>query len=366
MGLAGFNFNDVTIGNHIVGIQHMLNAIYFHLNEIISRNGDAAFKAAYFFPYYQRGLPRFGSGGRRGVDFPLGYKLCVGIHVKALSFAYGATRAYLLGEGQLVAAPCAFCIIGHFPAEELYVLRRDGSHCRQAYSVGGMLPVLYIRYLGIVVCELGIRDKVALATAVCVVACHGCPHRAVVEQLGKLAVAREHVEYFAIVVFNINGPRYGRDLNKYIVTVVAAIATVAEILAVKRNGQLESAVILLYGLSKAEGNVIGIARAPCIAAVRTRRARVYAGHNYSGYIVALLCSYGKLHALLVPVACGSIIAAQRSTVGCACCVGILMRNGGAVQRHRGHASAVIAGFCSPATRKRIPNDLYVAIPSFLI
>ena len=38
VGLTGFNFNDVTIGNHIVGIQLMLNAIYFHLNEIIGRN----------------------------------------------------------------------------------------------------------------------------------------------------------------------------------------------------------------------------------------------------------------------------------------------------------------------------------------
>ena len=364
--LIGFHFNGVIIGNHIAKINLTLNAVYFHLNEIIGRNGVTAFKAAYFFPYYQRGLPRFGSGGRRGVDFPLGYKLCVGIHVKALSFAYVAARAYLLGEGQLIAALRAFCIIGHFPAEELYVLRRDGSHCRQAYSVGGMLPVLYIRYLGIVVCELGIGNKVALATAVCVVACHGCPHRAVVEQIGKLAVAREHVEYFAVVIFNINGLRYGRNLNKYIVTVVAAIAAVAEILAVKRNGQLERAVILLYGLSKAEGNIVCPICAPCIAAVRTHRARVYAGHNYSGYIVALRSRYGKLHALLILAACGSIIAAQRAAASCDCCVGILPRNGGAVQRYRGHTRAVIAGFCSPATRKRIPNDLYVAIPSFLI
>ena len=366
VGLTGFNFNDVTIGNHIVGIQHMLNAVYFNLNEIIGRNGDAAFKAAYFFPYYQRGLPRFGSGGRRGVDFPLGDKLCVGIYVQALSFAYVAARAYLLGEGQLVAVPCAFCIIGHFPAEELYVLRRDGSHCRQAYAVGGMLPVLYIRYRGIIVFKLGIGNKFARANAVCIAAALGCPPCAVIKRFGKLGVIPAQGQHIAVVIFNINGLRYGRNLNKYIVTVVAAIATVAKILAVKRNGQLERAVILLYGSSKAEGNVIGIARAPCFAAVRALAVRVYAGHNYSGYIVALLCSYGKLHALLVPVACGNIIAAQRRAAGCACFVGILMRNGGAVQRYRGHASVVIAGFCSPATRKRIPSDLYVAIPSFLI
>ena len=220
--------------------------------------------------------------------------------------------------------------------------------------------------MAIIISEFGIFHEIALATAVCVVAYHGCPHRAVVEQIGKLGVAREHVEYFAVVIFNINGLRYGRNLNKYIVTVVAAIAAVAEILAVKLSGQLELAVILLYGLSKAEVNIICIARAPCIASVRAQALRVYAGHNYSGYIVALRRRYGKLHALLILAACGRIIAAQRSTVGCAYCVGILLRNGGAVQRYRGHARAVIAGICSPATRKRIPNDLYVAIPSFLI
>jgi len=116
-----------------------------------------------------------------------------------------------------------------------------------------MLPVLYIRYLGIVVCELGIRDKVAdaITVAIYIAAAHGCPHRAVVEQLGKLGVAREHVEYFAIVVFNINGLRYGRNLNKYVVTVVAiAVAAVAELLAAKLSGQLKRAVILLYGMSR--------------------------------------------------------------------------------------------------------------------
>ena len=366
VGLTGFNFNDVTIGNHIVGIQLMLNAIYFHLNEIIGRNGDAAFKAAYFFPYYQRGLPRFGSGGRRGVGFPLGDKLCVGIYIQALSFAYVAARAHLLGEGQLVAAPCAFCIIGHFPAEEPYVLRRDGSHCRHAYAVGGMLPVLYVGWLAIIISEFGIFHEIALATAVCVAAAHGCPHRAVVEQIGKLGVAREHVEYFAVVIFNINGLRYGRNLNKYIVTVVAAIAAVAEILAAKLSGQLECAVILLHGASKAEVNIICVARAPCIASVRALAVRVYAGHNYSGYIVALLRSYGKLHALLVPVICGSIIAAQHSTAGCACCVGILLRNGGAVQRYRGHTRAVIAYIPPVAYFKGIVNNLYAAVPVFLI
>lgn len=148
--------------------------------------------------------------------------------------------------------------------------------------------------------------------------------------------------------------------------VAIAVAAVAEILAVKLSGQLERAVILLYGSSKAEGNVIGIARAPCFAAVRALAVRVYAGHNYSGYIVALRGSYGKLHALLRLAACGSIIAAQRSTAGCACCVGILMRNGGAVQRHRGHARAVIACIPPVAYFKGIVNNLYAAVPVFLI
>ena len=366
VGLTSLNFNGVTAGDHIVGIQHMLNAIYFHLNEIISRNGDAAFKAAYFFPYYQRGLPRFGSGGRRGVDFPLGYKLCVGIYVQVLSFAYGAARAHLLGEGQFVAAPCAFCIIGHFPAEELYFPVGNNRLHLGSHAVGGMLPVLYVGWLAIIISEFGIFHEIALATAVCVAAAHGCPPCAVFKRLGKLVIILAQGQHIAVVIFNINGLRYGRNLNKYIVTVVAAIAAVAEILAVKLSGQLECAVILLYGSSKAEGNVIGIARAPCFAAVRALAVRVYAGQNYSGHIVALLSRYGKLHALLVPVACGSIIAAQRRAASCDCCVGILPRNGGAVQRYRGHARAVIAGFCSPATRKRIPNDLYVAIPSFLI
>ena len=171
---------------------------------------------------------------------------------------------------------------------------------------------------------------------------------------------------FAVVIFNINGLRYGRNLNKYIVTVVAAIAAVAEILAVKLSGQLELAVILLYGLSKAEVNIICIARAPCLAAVRALAVRVYAGHNYSGYIVALRSRYGKLHALLRLAACGSIIAAQRSTVGCACCVGILPRNGGAVQRYRGHTRAVLAYILPVAYFKGIVNNLYAAVPVFLI
>ena len=97
-----------------------------------------------------------------------------------------------------------------------------------------MLPVLYIRYLGIVVCELGIRDKVAdaITVAIYIAAAHGCPLRAFVEQIGKLGVAREHVEYFAVVIFNINGLRYGRNLNKYVVTVVAiVVAAVAEVQA---------------------------------------------------------------------------------------------------------------------------------------
>ena len=374
IGLIGFAYSiflanlNLELYLHKVRYAHGLFFVAdLHLYSVILRNISYTGDAIYGLTNFNLYLPRFWSGGRRGVDFPLGYKLCVGIYVQVLSFAYGAARAYLLGEGQFIAALCAFCIIGHFPAEEIYFLRRDGSHCRQAYAVGGMLPVLYIRYRGIVVCELGIGNKVALATAVCVAVAHGCPHRAVVEQIGKLAVAREHVEYFAVVIFNINGLRYGRNLNKYVVTVVAiVVAAVAEILAVKLSGQLESAVILLYGLSKAEGKVICPICAPCIAAVRTHRARVYAGHNYSGYIVALRSRYGKLHALLRLAACGSIIAAQRRAAGLVCFVGILMRNGGAVQRHRGHARADIAGFCSPATRKRIPNDLYVAIPSSLI
>ena len=230
-----------------------------------------------------------------------------------------------------------------------------------------MLPVLYVGWLAIIISEFGIFHEIALATAVCVAAAHGCPPCAVIKRFGKLGVIPAQGQHIAVVVFNINGLRYGRNLNKYVVTMVAiAVAAVAEILAVKLSGQLERAVILLYRIRKAEGNVIGIARAPCLAAVRAPALRVYAGHNYSGYIVALLCSYGKLHALLRLAACGSIIAAQRRAAGCACCVGILMRNGGAVQRHRGHARAVISGFCSPATRKRIPNDLYVAIPSSLI
>ena len=349
---------------------HSAHGLFFvadlHPYGIICRNiiyGNTLYALAYLNLY----LPRFGSGGRRGVDFPLGDKLCVGIYVQVLSFAYVAARAHLLGEGQLVAVPCAFCIIGYFPAEELYVpfVGNNRLHIG-SHAVGGMLPALYVRYRGIVVFKLGIRDKVARTRAVCIADAHGCPPCAVIKRFGKLGVIPAQGQHIAVVIFNINGLRYGRNLNKYIVTVVAAIAAVAEILAAKLSGQLERAVILLYGLSKAEGNVIGIARAPCLAAVRAPAVRVYAGHNYSGYIVALLRSYGKLHALLVPVVCGSIIAAQRSTVGCACCVGILLRNGGAVQRHRGHARAVIAGFCSPATRKRIPNDLYVAIPSFLI
>ena len=291
----------------------------------------------------------------------------MGIHVKALSFAYIAARTYLLGEGQFIAALCAFCIIGYFPAEELYVpfVGNNRLHIG-SHAVGGMLPALYVRYRGIVVCELGIGNKVALATAVYVAAAHGCPPCAVFKSLGKLVIIPAQGQHIAVVIFNINGLRYGRNLNKYIVTVVAAIAAVAEILAAKLSGQLERAVILLYGLSKAEGNVIGIARAPCLAAVRAPAVRVYAGHNYSGYIVALLRSYGKLHALLVPVVCGSIIAAQRSTVGCACCVGILLRNGGAVQRYRGHTRAVIAYIPPVAYFKGIVNNLYAAVPVFLI
>ena len=366
--LTGFNFNGVTVGEHIADIQHMLNAIYFHLNEIIGRNGDTAFKAAYFFPYYQRGLPRFGIGGRRGVLCPLGYKLCVGVYVQVLSFAYIAARAYLLGEGQFIAVPCAFCIIGHFPTDELYFPFFGNNRLHiGSHPVGGMLPVLYIRYRGIVVCELGIGNKVALATAVYIAASLGCPPFAVIKRFGKLGVIPAQGQHIAVVIFNINWLRYGRNLNKYVVTVVAiVVAAVAEILAVKLSGQLKCAIILLYGIRKAEGKVICPICAPCIAAVRTPALRVYAGHNYSGYIVALLCSYGKLHALLVPVACGSIIAAQRSTVGCACFVGILPRNGGAVQRHRGHASAVIACIPPVAYFKGIVNNLYAAIPVFLI
>ena len=230
-----------------------------------------------------------------------------------------------------------------------------------------MLPVLYVRRLGIVVFKLGIGNKLARANAVCIAASLGCPPFAVIKRFGKLFVIFAQVQHIAVVIFNINGLRYGRNLNKYVVTMVAiAVAAVAEILAVKLSGQLECAIILLYGLSKAEGKVICPICAPCIAAVRTRRARVDAGHNYSGHIVAFRSRYGKIHALLHLAACGSIIAAQRRAAGCACCVGILMRNGGAVQRYRGHARAVIAGFCSPATRKRVPNDLYFAIPSSLI
>ena len=372
IGLIGFAYSiflanlNLELYLHKVRYAHGLFFVAdLHLYSVILRKLSYAV-AIYGLTYFNLYLPRFGIGGRRGVDFPLGYKLCVGVYIQALSFAYVAARAHLLGEGQLVAAPCAFCIIGHFPAEELYVLRRDGSHCRQAYAVGGMLPVLYVGWLAIIISEFGIFHEIALATAVCVVACHGCPHRAVVEQIGKLGVAREHVEYFAVVIFNINGLRYGRNLNKYIVTVVAAIAAVAELLAAKICFQRERAVRLLLGFGKAESNVICIACAPCIASVRAPALRVYAGHNYSGYIVALRRRYGKLHALLILAACGKIIAAQRRAAGCACCVGILLRNGGAVQRNRGHTRAVIAGFCSPATRKRIPNNLYAAVPVFLI
>ena len=366
--LIGFHFNGVTAGEHIADIQHMLNAIYFHLNEIIGRNGDTAYKAAYFFPYYQRGLPLPWSGGRRGVNFPLGDKLCVGVYVQVLSFAYVAARAYLLGEGQFIAVPCAFCIIGHFPALERYVPFFGNNRLHiGSHPVGGMLPVLYIRCFGIVVFKLGIGNKLARANAVCIAAALGCPPCAVIKRFGKLGVIPAQGQHIAVVIFNINWLRYGRNLNKYVVTVVAiVVAAVAEILAVKLSGQLKCAIILLYGIRKAEGKVICPICAPCIAAVRTPALRVYACHNYSGHIVAFRSRYGKIHALLVPVACGSIIAAQRRAVGCACCVGILMRNGGAVQRHRSHARAVIAGFCSPANRKRIPNDLYVAIPSSLI
>ena len=373
IGLIGFAYSiflanlNLELYLHKVRYAHGLFFVAnLHIYGIICRNiilGNTLYALAYLNPY----LPRFGSGGRRGVFFPLGYKLCVGIHVQVLSFAYIAARAYLLGEGQLIAVPCAFCIIGHFPALERYVpffvnnRLHIGSH-----AVGGMLPVLYVRRLGIVVCELGIGNKLARANAVYIAASLGCPPFAFIKRFGKLGVIPAQGQHIAVVVFNINGLRYGRNLNKYIVTVVAAIAAVAEILAVKRNGQLERAVILLYGSSKAEGNVIGIARAPCFAAVRAPAVRVYAGHNYSGYIVALLCSYGKLHALLVPVACGSIIAAQRSTVGCACFVGILPRNDGAVQRNRGHTRAVLACIPPVAYFKGIVNNLYAAIPVFLI
>ena len=374
IGLIGFAYSiflanlNLELYLHKVRYAHGLFFVAnLHIYGIICRNiilGNTLYALAYLNPY----LPRFGSGGRRGVFFPLGYKLCVGIHVQVLSFAYIAARAYLLGEGQLIAVPCAFCIIGHFPALERYVPFFGNNRLHiGSHSVGGMLPVLYVRRLGIVVCELGIGNKLARANAVYIAASLGCPPFAFIKRFGKLGVIIAQGQHIAVVIFNINGLRYGRNLNKYVVTVVAiAVAAVAEILAVKLSGQLKRAVILLYGLSKAEGNVIGIARAPCFAAVRALAVRVYAGHNYSGYIVALRSRYGKLHALLVPVACGSIIAAQRSTAGCACFVGILPRNGGAVQRNRGHTRAVLACIPPVAYFKGIVNNLYAAIPVFLI
>jgi len=374
IGLIGFAYSiflanlNLELYLHKVRYAHGLFFVAdLHLYSVILRKLSYAV-AIYGLTYFNLYLPRFGSGGRRGVDFPLGDKLCVGIHVKALSFAYIAARTYLLGEGQFIAALCAFCIIGHFPAEEIYFpfVGNNRLHIG-SHAVGGMLPVLYVGWLAIIISEFGIFHEIALATAVCVAAAHGCPPCAVIKRFGKLGVIPAQGQHIAVVVFNINGLRYGRNLNKYVVTMVAiAVAAVAEILAVKLSGQLERAVILLYRIRKAEGNVIGIARAPCLAAVRAPALRVYAGHNYSGYIVALLCSYGKLHALLRLAACGSIIAAQRRAAGCACCVGILMRNGGAVQRHRSHARAVLACIPPVAYFKGIVNNLYAAVPVFLI
>ena len=374
IGLIGFAYSiflanlNLELFFHKVRYAHGLFFIAdLNLYGIICRNivyGNTIYALAYLNLY----LPRFGSGGRRSVDFPLGDKLCVGVYVQVLSFAYIAACTYLVGEGQFIAVPCAFCIIGHFPTDELYFPFFGNNRLHiGSHPVGGMLPVLYVRRLGIVVFKLGIGNKLARANAVCIAASLGCPPFAFIKRFGKLGVIIAQGQHIAVVIFNINGLRYGRNLNKYVVTVVAiAVAAVAEILAVKLSGQLKCAIILLYGIRKAEGKVICPICAPCIAAVRTPALRVYACHNYSGHIVAFRRRYGKFHALLFTAACGRIIAAQRRAVGCACCVGILMRNGGAVQRHRGHAHAAIAGFCSPATRKRIPNDLYVAIPSFLI
>ena len=71
-----------------------------HLYSVILRKLSYAV-AIYGLTYFNLYLPRFGSGGRRGVDFPLGYKLCVGIHVKALSFAYGCRSLCILHNRSL-------------------------------------------------------------------------------------------------------------------------------------------------------------------------------------------------------------------------------------------------------------------------
>ena len=88
IGLIGFAYSiflanlNLELYLHKVRYAHGLFFVAdLHLYSVILRNISYTGDAIYGLTNFNLYLPRFGSGGRRGVDFPLGDKLCVGIYV---------------------------------------------------------------------------------------------------------------------------------------------------------------------------------------------------------------------------------------------------------------------------------------------